>query len=344
MERSRDVDRLSHTPTERGIVREEAGSLFTVALVCPSCGGALSFAEGNTRVVCDHCGLAHMVVGKKGDLRYVIPNRISRGAATAQANRLIGGVDRREEGAARHIDSRLVYVPFFRVSVAGGGWYIGQADTVQYAWHESGDQQQVVIPHEAKKRIMEGFFRELTYFTAAVDVSDFGLIGIWAKSMVLELSPFDGDALGEGSVFSPLKERETAAREAWATVVAAARPAGLILDYIEAEKVTEEIALIYYPVWVVRFLVNGAPRRAAVDGIGGDVIYARISKTMRTSALPGVLVLAIVVFLATTSPFALALAAAACLFVLSLKGWNWLWATVLRLFVFPWKTEEVIIG
>ena len=344
MDRNHDVDRLSHTPMEQGIVREHTGSLFTVALTCPSCGGALSFAEGSTRVVCDHCGLAHMVVGKKGDLRYVIPNRITGGTATGRAREAAGGVAQREGEPSRHIDSRLVYVPFFRVSVAGGGWYIGQADTVQYTWHESGDQQQVVIPHEVKKKVMEGFFRELTYFTAAVDVSDFGLIGIWAKSMVQELLPFDGDTLSEGLVYSPLKERETAAREAWATVVAAARPAGLTLDYIEAEKMTEEIAMIYYPVWVVRFLVRGAPRRVAVDGFGGGVIYARIPKTVTTTAVPGVLILAFVIFLATTVPFALVFAAAACLFLMVFKGWHWFWGMVLRLFVFPWKIEEVVIG
>jgi hypothetical protein len=344
MEQNQDIERLSHTPTEHGVVREEAAGHFTVALACPSCGGGISFVEGSTRVICDHCGLAHMVVGNKGDLRYVIPNRVNGAAATARARETAGGLARREGTASQHIDSRLVYIPFFRVSVAGGGWYIGQADVVEYVWIESGDQQQVTVPRETKKKVMEGFFRELTYFTAAVDVSDFGLIGIWAKSLVPQLSPFDADTLEEGLVCSPLKERDAAAREAWATVVAAARPAGLTIDYFEGEKMTEQIAVIYYPVWLVRFLVGDAPGRLAVDGIGGSVIYARVPRTDRLSVLPGVLTLGLVVFLATVFPFSLSFVAVACLFLIVIKGWGWFWGKVLRLFVFPWKTEEVIIG
>jgi hypothetical protein len=332
--------------TEHGIIPESTGSLFTVALTCPSCGAGLGFVEGSTRVVCDHCGLAHMVVGRKGELSYWIPNKLARHDAADRVRDLVSDRKGKETagGAVHFIDSRLFYVPFFRASVTGGGWYIGKMAGLDYEWKESRNHQEIVVPREVNKEVMEGFFKELSYFTPAVDVSEMGLIGLWARSTALELLPFDPDAVAEGEVLTPLKDREATAREAWATLIASTKPAAMSLDYFEAEKVTEEIAMINYPVWIVRFLYEGSPTRVAVDGVGGDILFARVPKKGGARALPGLLILALIAFITTTAPPALVFVVAVALYLLVFKGWNWLWGRILRLFVAPWTGGEVAIG
>ncbi len=336
------VDRLAQATSEQGIVQDQAGSFFTVALTCPSCGAAVSFAEGSTKVVCAHCGLSYMVVGKKGDLQYWIPGRLTKSESTRPVGEFL---EKTRDGRAVHfVDSRLVYVPFFRVKIKGGGWYIGSGMGTDYTWTETGDQQVVVISKEVKKNIVEGFFRDISFIVPAVDISELGLIGLWVKSMALELLPFDPDVISEGTVYSPLKAPQAAAQEAWATLVAAAKPAGMMVDYFEAEKVTEEISMIHYPLWIVRFLIDDAPRRMVVDGLSGDILNAHIPKKTTAATAPGIVTLALIALAATTLPILLVFPCLVALYCIVFKGWDWFWGMIVRLFIFPWAGEEAPVG
>jgi hypothetical protein len=342
-------DRSTGAPIERverinepGVVSDPAKSRFTVALICPSCGGSISFAEGSTKVVCAHCGRSYMVAGDKGKLRYWIPARLTKPLA---AERVWGLLKKIRDGRIVHfVDSRLVYVPFYRVKVAGGGWYIGKGVGIDYLWREYGNQQSVVIPREVTKNVVEGFFRNISFFVPAVDISELGLIGLWAKSAAIELLPMDPDKVTTGEVYTPLREPEAASREAWATLIASAKPAGLPLDYFEAEKVSEEISLIHYPVWIVRVLLDGAPYRVVVDGLGGDVLNARVGRRGRVAAVPGIVTLAVIAFLATTIPLLLIIPGTVVLYYLFTNGWGWVWSMVERFFIYPWRGEEGAIG
>jgi hypothetical protein len=340
MAKDRTADKAAERIDEPGIVSQTAGNLFTIALTCPSCGGALSFAEGSTKVICAHCGRSFMVVGRTGQPRYWIPARISRSNASALVGSLLEKV--RDGRPVHFVDSRLVYIPFFRVKVTGGGWYIGKGVGIDYLWREYGNQQSVVIPREVTKNVVEGFFRSISFFVPAVDISELGLISLWAKSSALQLLPMDPDKVPTGEVCTPLKESHAASREAWATLVASAKPAGLPLEYFEAEKVNEEISLIYYPIWIVRLLLNGAPRRVIVDGLGGDILSARVGKGGKAAAAPGIVTLAVIALLATTMPILLIFPGVLAIYYIFSNGWDWFWGTLARFFLFPWRSEETI--
>ncbi len=338
MAKDRDDSTSIERIPEPGIVSDPTRSHFTVALICPSCGGSFAFAEGSTRVVCAHCGRSHMVVGEKGDLRYWIPGKIAGSQATGIVRNFLEKI--RDGRIVHFVDTRLAYVPFFRVKVTGGGWYIGKGVGIDYLWREYGNQQSVVIPREVTKNVVEGFFRDISFFVPAVDISELGLIGLWAKSEAIELFPMDPDKITAGEVYTPLKERGTAAREAWATLIASAKPAGLPLEYFEAEKVSEEISLIHYPIWIVRFLLDGVPYRVVIDGLGGDILNARVSKRGKVAAVPGILSLAVIAFLATTIPLLLVIPGAVALYYVFVNGWGWFWGTLLGTFVTAWRGEE----
>ncbi|MBN2224409.1 MAG: hypothetical protein JW765_07005 [Deltaproteobacteria bacterium] len=350
---------MTEDAARRGGLTETTGALgsvgrrqsrFTIAIICPSCGAGISFAEGSTKVVCDHCGLAHMVVGEKGLLRYYIPNRKKSSEAAARVRRFLAqkGMDSGSGRTPHFIDANLAYVPFFRVQAVGGGWYIGRTVGQVVKWTQTGAQEEIAVSHEVEKKVVEGFLKDLVYFTPAVDVSDMGLIGIWAKSMMLELVPFDLDraAVGdmEGQVFSAVKDHDTARREAWATLSASARPAGMNLEYYEAEKVVEQVTMIHYPVWIVRFLLGRMPRRIVVDGVGGDIIFAHMAKKRRVRTIPGILTLAVVVLVSVTVPIALVVPAVAIMTLTVFRGVGWLLSVLGRLFLYPWERQEVIIG
>lgn len=332
------ADTMTEQVAETGLVSDPGKSLFTVAITCPSCGGGISFAEGSPTVVCAHCERSYMVAGKKGVLHYRVPCRIEKSEAARRAGHSYA--KNGDNPVVHLIDTRLVYVPFFRVRVTGGGWYIGSGMGTAYTWRETGDQQAVVIPREVKKSVVEGFFRNISFFVPAVDISELGLIGLWAKSTAVEMVPLDPDTCRDGEVYTPVKDAAAAAREAWATLISSAKPAGLTIDYFEAEKVAEQISLIYYPVWIVRLLLDGAPRRVVVDGIGGDILNARAVKGRRLMVLPGIAILAIIAFLATTIPFLLIIPGAVALYYLFVNGWRWFGGTLIGLFVSPWRGEE----
>lgn len=81
-----------------------------------------------------------------------------------------------------------------------------------------------------------------------------------------------------------------------------------------------------------------------VDGLSGDLLFARVPKKGGVRALPGLLILALIAFVATTAPVALVFVVAVALYLLVFRGWNWLWGTMFRLFVTPWAGGEVAIG
>lgn len=335
MARNQSTDIRAERTDKPGIVSDPARSLFTVAVTCPSCGGSLAFVEGSTMVGCAHCGHSYIIVGDKGELRYWIPSRISKSRASGLVGDLLGKTG---DGRIVHfVDSRLAYVPFFRVKVTGGGWYIGKGVGIDYLWRKYANQQSVVIPREVTKNVVEGFFREISFFTPAVDITELGLIGLWAKAAAIELLPLDADKIPNGEVYTPLKESRAAAQEAWATLIASAKPARLPLDYFEAEKVSEQISQIHYPIWIVRLLLSGAPHRVVVDGLGGDILIAQVAKRSRAAVLPGVIILAVIAFLATTLPMLLVIVAVAALYHIFTNGWSGFWSTITRYYIWPWR-------
>jgi hypothetical protein len=291
-----------------------------------------------------------MVTGEKGLLRYHIPNRKKGSEVAARVRRFLAEtrIDKGSDRTPHFIDAHLTYVPFFRIKVIGGGWYIGQTVGQVVEWSQTGMQEEIAISREAKKKVIEGFFKDLVYFTPAVDVSDMGLIGVWAKSMILEMVPFDWEkAIAgaiKGEVYSATKNPDTASQEAWATLSASAKPAGMNLEYFEAEKVTEQIMMINYPVWSVRVLLGRLPRRIVVDGVGGDIIFAHMARKGGIRTTPGILTLAVVALIITTVPVMLLIPAFMLLVLTIFKGVNWFISTLYRFFIYPWYGEEVAIG
>ena len=322
---------------------------FTIAVICPSCGGAITFIEGRTKVTCKHCGLSYVVLGSGGLKRYYIPKMVRREEALKSLRKFVKSktIDEDRKRDVRLIDAKLAYVPVYRVRVKGGGLYIGMKEKEVVYQKPAPETNEVIIVKKPKKFVNGTVLKQLSYFVPALDVSEFGVFGISTKSSVLKLHVFDEDLVSaKWMVFDPLEEPEIALKKAWAVLTSSLKPPGLNLHYFELQKVKEEISQIYYPLYLVRFLLDGEAIRAVVDGLGGDIIRARIPKKSKEfNPVPGVLILSLVAFILTLFPgiyFAIPIISIA-LFLL-IFGTNRFLRIIGVLFFPPTKSEDYTVG
>jgi ribosomal protein S27E len=322
---------------------------FTIAVTCPSCGGAITFIEGRTKVVCKHCGLSYVVLGNEGLKRYYIPKMVRREEALRSLRKFVKSkiIDEERKRDVRLIDAKLAYVPVYRVKVKGGGVYIGMEEREVIYQKPAPETNEVIIVKKPKKFVNGTVLKQMSYFVPALDVSEFGVFGISTKSSVLKLHVFDEDLVSaKWMVFDPLEEPEIALEKAWAVLSSSLKPQGLNLLYFELQKVKEEISQIYYPLYLVRFLLDGVAIRAVVDGLGGDVIRARIpKKNVEFNPVPGVLVLSLVAFILTLFPgIYFAIPVFSIVVFLTIFGINRFLRTVNILFFPSTESEDYTVG
>ncbi|MBN1883707.1 MAG: hypothetical protein JW885_16210 [Deltaproteobacteria bacterium] len=334
-------------PTSTPSSGKSAVDSFTIAVTCPGCGSGIDFVEGATTVACAHCGMSHIISGTGGIKRFYIPRRASRSQAVASVKRLVEKslADEGQRMAVRMIDAKLVYVPFFRVKLRGGGWYIAHETKTAPKSVGVDENGQPIYVHPMKKKINNVFVKEGTYFSPAVDISDLGRFGISTKSSILKLHVLrDEDQKTRGMFFDPVKDPETAVREAWSMLVSAARPSDVTLDYFEAEKVSEELSQIYHPLWVVRFLMGDHAVRVVVDGVSGEIVRARIPIRSRVNLLPGVLIAGTTAFLiAVLKQFFVPLLIVGAFIFFMLPDRSGITRFFYKHIVRPWDDGEVVI-
>jgi len=336
---------LTHTPTPSSDT--SSVDSFTIAVQCPGCGSGIDFVEGATTVTCAHCGMSHIIFGAGGIKRFYIPRRASRSQAVASVKKLVAKslADEGQRMAVRMIDAKLIYVPFFRVKMRGGGWYIAHETTSTPKSIGVDENGQPIYVHPVKKKTNGVFIKEGTYFSPAIDISDLGKFGISTRSSILKLHILkDEDQKTRGMFFDPVKEPEAAIREAWSMLVGAARPNSMTLDYFEAEKVSEELSQIYHPLWIVRFLLGDHAVRVVVDGISGEIVRARIPIRSRINLLPGVLIAGTAALLITVlKQFLVPVLLVSAFIFFMLPDRSKITRFFYRHIVRPWEDGEVVI-
>lgn len=324
------------------------GQNFTIAVICPSCGSGISFVEGYTRVTCSHCGLSHIVVGSGGLKNFYIPKMVERSQAIGAVKKLVKTktTDEKNRMSVRFIDAKLVYVPFYKVKIRGGGWYIGEKPGKTLPGGMQTEDGEVIVPRISREKVTGSFFKELGYFTPALNITELGMFGVSTQSSTLELHIFDSDLISpKWMVFDAIKDSRAASREAWAMLVSSAKPTEFVLKYFEADKISEDLSLIYYPLWVVRLLYSGEAVRVVVDGIRGNIKKARLPRRSRTNIVPGILILSVLAYFLTIFPMITMLVFLLLITAPLFLGQKRLFMSSLnRFFIRPWEEEEIVIG
>lgn len=245
-------------------------------LSCPRCGGMVPIPEGQALVICPFCELRSVVRGENGIRRYQVPNRIDHTqAAEAMRGFLTGrmAVARDAARTAQLTEVFLVHLPFWAAWGRGLGWAFGRQQV------GSGDKRRYE-PREL--RLAE----ELTWNGAACDVGEFGVNVITLKDRPLE--PFNPDALhATGMVFEPVGSPAEALQKAETEFDALVRKKTRLdqLSQTFVRVVRPRLGLVYYPLWVVRYLYHGRAFQVAVDGFSGEVLYGKAPGSVLYRAL-----------------------------------------------------------
>lgn len=268
-------------------------------LNCPNCGGVVPVPEGQLIVRCPYCDLRSFVRGERGLLRYQVPQRVDREQAAQALRRFLSGNLAIAPAAARQgqiSEAFLVHLPFWTVWARVGAWVFGEKRV------GSGDDARYE-PREVR------LVQDMVWNAAACDVGEFGVERVSAVESGLE--PFDPEALHHtGMVFEPVgsfSEARQAAEEQFQAEVE--RKSGLDrLAQVFVRAVRRRYALVYHPLWVLRYLFRGRAFQVVVDGHTGEVLYGKAPGNTLYRAAALVLGMAFGALLAVDGP-ALILAA-----------------------------------
>lgn len=248
-------------------------------LACPSCQGRLEIPEGTRILICPYCSQRSLVRGERGVYRYQVPRQIDRERALASLRGFLRGLNRAPDLAskARLAELFTAYLPFWSVWAKVAGWVLGEKRV------GSGDHRRYE-PREVKVQ------RPMNWNAAACDVAEFGVEAVKLEGRPLE--PFQPAALhADGMVFEPVGSVAEGERLAQQVFEAEVRSAAH-LDRIGSTFVRllgRRLGLVYFPLWVVRYLYRGRAFQVVIDGHSGEVLYGKApgNTWYRAAALVG---------------------------------------------------------
>lgn len=239
-------------------------------LNCASCGGAVDVREGNTNVRCRYCGTPQAVIGERGIVRLMVLNRLDRGRASDTVRRWLRSGIRKEPALkreARMEEAFLAWFPFVRSRLDVIGWVLG----VEKRKRKSGNTTKTVT--RPKELAVE---READLTMPAADMAEFGVHRVDLRGD--EVLPLDDDLLrSRGMVFRPSKSLEEIGQELRRRAIADAE-ARHRLDHTTFSWLTSvrrRVALVYYPLWVIRYRFRDKTYQVLVDAEDGSLAYGK---------------------------------------------------------------------
>lgn len=235
-------------------------------LSCPNCGGMVPIPEGQTVVRCPFCELRSFVKGERGLRRYQVPAIITRENAIVGLRGFFSSsmaIARDLTRQAQLNEAFLVYLPFWTIWARLAGWAFGEKKV------GSGNNRRYE-PREVR------LVQELNWTGAACDVGEFGVSELLLTDQ--ELQPFNPEALHlSAMVFEPassFSEAKAAAEGEFQEQLN--RRAGLDrLSQMFVRSFRRRLGLVYYPLWVVRYLYRGRAFQVVMDGYSGKVLYGK---------------------------------------------------------------------
>lgn len=235
-------------------------------LTCPKCGGVIQIPEGQVIVRCPYCDQRSFVRGERGLRRYQVEQRSRREDALAALQKFFSSnwaIARDAGRSAQVTESFLVYLPFWSVWGRAAAWAFGQEKV------GSGDHSHYE-PREVR------IVQEMAWNGAACDVGEFGVSEVPLSDQDLE--PFDPNKLhASGMVFEPVGAFDQAKDIAEQQFQAQVRSKASLdrISQLFVRFFRQRFGLVYYPLWVLRYLYRGRAFQVVVDGHSGKVLYGK---------------------------------------------------------------------
>jgi hypothetical protein len=220
-------------------------------------------ARSNTNSIID---LALTPAESTGVRRYQVQTKVDRDAAIAVFQKFVSGkvqVARDCAHTAQVSEVFLIHLPFWTVWGRGLAYAFGQQQV------GSGDNKRYE-PREKRAA------RELTWNGPACEVGEFGVRQVKLDGRTLQ--PFNAEELHRsGMVFEPVGSPQAALvsaendfRETLKNDTNMSR-----VEQLFVRLARPRLGLVYYPLWVVRYLYRGRSFQVVVDAYDGEVLFGK---------------------------------------------------------------------
>lgn len=239
-------------------------------LKCGSCGGSVDVQEGLTNVTCRYCQTPQAVVGSRGVVRLMVLNKLERKDASDVVRRWFRRGIRKDPALkrdARYQEAFLAWFPFVRARLDAVGWVLG----IREKKRKRGNRWETV--KEPVERQVE---RAVDLTMPAAEMAEFGVHRVDLSGD--EVQPLDESLLkGRGMVFRPSRSLEETAVELNERAIADIQHTNRLdrVTFSWLATVRRRVALVYYPLWVVRYGYRGRTYQVLVDAEDGSLAYAK---------------------------------------------------------------------
>jgi hypothetical protein len=257
-------------PAVKAKVKETKKKRVLTGLKCGSCGGSVDVQEGFTNVTCRYCQTPQAVVGNRGIVRVMVLNKLERKDASDAVRRWFRRGIRKDPALkkeARYQEAFLAWFPFVRARLDAVGWVLG----IREKKRKRGNRWETV--KEPVERQVE---RAVDLTMPAADMAEFGVHRVDLSGD--EVQPLDEGLLrGRGMVFRPSRSLEETAADLSESAIADIKRSNRLdrVTFSWLASVRRRVALVYYPLWVVRYDFRGRTYQVLIDAEGGGLAYGK---------------------------------------------------------------------
>jgi hypothetical protein len=223
-----------------------------------------------TNVVCAYCGTPQAVAGARGIVRLMVLNVVDQPDAARVVSRWFRRGIRKDPALKREAvvqEAFLAWFPFVRLRLDVIGWLLG----IREKKRKRGKRWETV-----REPVEIEIERPVDVTMPAADMAEFGVSRIDLTGDRIE--PLDLERLtSRGMVFMPSRSlREAAAKLTERSMEEVARAHSL--DHVSFRwlaAVRSRVALVYYPLWVVRYGFRGRTYQVLVDAEDGQIAFGK---------------------------------------------------------------------
>ncbi len=239
-------------------------------LTCASCGGTVNVREGHTNVECRYCGTPQAVVGNRGVARLMVLNRLDREQAIEKVRSWFSQGIRKDPALRRQAtfdEAFLAWFPFVRARLDAIGWILG----IVTRRRKRGNRWETTT-HPVERSVEQ----DVDLTMPAADMAEFGVQRIDLTGD--EVVPLDDEVLrSRGMVFRPSQSLDEIADRLRERALDEARRRHRLdrITFSWLTSVRRRAALVYYPLWVVRYGFRGRTYQVLIDAEDGRLAYGK---------------------------------------------------------------------
>ncbi|MCC6864930.1 MAG: hypothetical protein IT280_02090 [Ignavibacteria bacterium] len=263
-------------------------------ITCPACAGELDLREGIKSFNCKYCGTLLLTKGVEGVIKYNVVKKVQRNIAIQNMFNWLGKGFAKARGlknTAKLDDAFLVYIPYWRVRADVIGWVFGKERRTQTV---NGRTTTYYV--DVEKKIQKQYDR--TY--AACDVAELGVRKVNLAGD--EMLPVNFENLqSEGMMFNIISSEKEVTDIAKSQFVEEAVNSVRVdqITFQHNDLVRPNVSIVYYPLWVVRYIFQGKTYQVVVDGDDGSICYGKAPGNNLYRAVIGIFGTAIGTYLIT---------------------------------------------